>query len=430
MSYIKKQKETKWISTVIVGGGISGLTKAYSLYKQGHSPKEIILFESNNRFGGRIRTDTIGEDTIEYGAGRINGRHIETMRLITEMGLDGKLVPIDTNLKYYVGQEEPYSETELRDIFGVSEFETLAELWNWAYEIYKHKQFSENTSVYSFLQTICSLEELKWIEHTFPYGTELYHMNIHIALPSIIENFQHADFYFMKGGLKQLVDALVERLTKSGVRLHTNHYVSNIHAEALSQLNRVWVRDLQTNQLYEYQYDNIVFTIPPSKLHTIPFFHRPHMVSMLKRIDSIFGHTPLCRVYAKYPKLNNGKNWFDGLDKCLLNNGLGLFIPYRSDTGVCMISYSEGEHAKYWNGKTTDKVHSEIRQVLSSTFQREIPEPIWCKVAYWDIGCHYWKSNIDIDETLTEIHRFLKPYSIYFIGEAWSVYPGWICVET
>jgi monoamine oxidase len=78
------------VRIAILGGGISGLVSAYELKKMGFG---CTVFERSERVGGRIQTYTFpGTNHIgELGAMRIPGGHLNTLRLISAMGLDKQL---------------------------------------------------------------------------------------------------------------------------------------------------------------------------------------------------------------------------------------------------------------------------------------------------------------------------------------------------
>ena len=75
---------------IIIGGGISGLYTYYHLLKYDPS-LNILLFEKNNYFGGRIKTKYIKKNGISYqmeeGAGRFNKNHKLLFKLIEELNL-------------------------------------------------------------------------------------------------------------------------------------------------------------------------------------------------------------------------------------------------------------------------------------------------------------------------------------------------------
>lgn len=66
---------------IIVGAGLSGLTTAYQLSKQGED--DFIILEGRKRIGGRIKT----KDNIDLGATWFQGHHTHLLELIEELNL-------------------------------------------------------------------------------------------------------------------------------------------------------------------------------------------------------------------------------------------------------------------------------------------------------------------------------------------------------
>lgn len=80
-------------SVVIVGGGLSGLSVAHYLCKQGFDPSLITIMESGDRLGGKIYSFDMSENDegIEHGAGHILDYYTEVFNLLKEYGLEDKL---------------------------------------------------------------------------------------------------------------------------------------------------------------------------------------------------------------------------------------------------------------------------------------------------------------------------------------------------
>lgn len=74
---------------VIVGGGISGLSAAYALSKQG---RPTILIDSGSRLGGVIQTNTVGDCLLEGGPDSFLSAKPEALALIQELGLGGDVI--------------------------------------------------------------------------------------------------------------------------------------------------------------------------------------------------------------------------------------------------------------------------------------------------------------------------------------------------
>lgn len=75
----------------IIGGGLTGLVAAFHLR---HNPPwpEVVLFESTDRLGGKIKTSTFAGATIEEGADSFLVRDPVVVDLCRELGIEGELI--------------------------------------------------------------------------------------------------------------------------------------------------------------------------------------------------------------------------------------------------------------------------------------------------------------------------------------------------
>src|SRR5699024_7671303 len=87
---------------VIVGGGITGLSAAYYLQKQGMENREaeITVLEESERVGGKLNTVHQDGCTIERGADSFLARKKPGMRLMEELGLTNQLIYNNTSQAY------------------------------------------------------------------------------------------------------------------------------------------------------------------------------------------------------------------------------------------------------------------------------------------------------------------------------------------
>jgi len=86
---------------VVVGAGLSGLTAAIYLERNGFS---VTVLEASDRVGGRVTTDSIDGYLCDRGFQVINPRYSEIRRLNALSGMDFK--EIFTNLRINSGSEE------------------------------------------------------------------------------------------------------------------------------------------------------------------------------------------------------------------------------------------------------------------------------------------------------------------------------------
>ncbi|CAH2011798.1 unnamed protein product [Acanthoscelides obtectus] len=88
------------MSTIVLGGGLSGLSAAYYLKKM--LPKvPITLLEASDRIGGWVRSNKVDDCIFEEGPRTIRPRGspaaFNTLELIDELGLANEIVPILSN---------------------------------------------------------------------------------------------------------------------------------------------------------------------------------------------------------------------------------------------------------------------------------------------------------------------------------------------
>lgn len=80
---------------VVIGGGISGLATAFAIKEEAKRAKkkvELTILESDNRVGGKIRTNNINGYICEYGPNGFIGNRPETLSLIDKLNLTAKLL--------------------------------------------------------------------------------------------------------------------------------------------------------------------------------------------------------------------------------------------------------------------------------------------------------------------------------------------------
>jgi oxygen-dependent protoporphyrinogen oxidase len=99
----------------IVGGGIAGLTAAFSLYEQAAAagvPLACTLIEAGRDWGGKIVTHRVGDLTIEAGPDSFLSQKPWGIELCSKLGLSGRL--INTNEQHK--KTFVYSRGRLREL--------------------------------------------------------------------------------------------------------------------------------------------------------------------------------------------------------------------------------------------------------------------------------------------------------------------------
>lgn len=70
---------------VVVGGGVAGLSAAWTLRRRGH---EVVLLEATDRLGGKLRQARVGGRAVDVGAESLLWRRPEARELMTQVGLE------------------------------------------------------------------------------------------------------------------------------------------------------------------------------------------------------------------------------------------------------------------------------------------------------------------------------------------------------
>ncbi len=73
---------------VVVGGGIAGLTAAHAL-----RDRDVVLLEAADRAGGRIFSESRGENWLNFGAHVFGGESSSSGQLLRELGVRAEAVP-------------------------------------------------------------------------------------------------------------------------------------------------------------------------------------------------------------------------------------------------------------------------------------------------------------------------------------------------
>jgi monoamine oxidase len=134
---------------------------------------------------------------------------------------------------------------------------------------------------------------------------------------------------------------------------------------------------------------------------------------------------PLLRIYAVYP-LKDGVVWFHDLPHVVTDSPIRNIIPIRAETGLIMISYTDGDDTEFWRHKTGQALEDALETELSRLYpDREIPKPTYVKSHLWPQGCSYWRpGTYDVEKASTAAYNPLP--NLYICGECNSVSQAWV----
>lgn len=146
--------------TVILGGGISGLSAAYYAINDARL-SSIILLEASNRVGGWIRSRRFPSGaTFEQGPRTVrieSGGH-NTLKLVEDLQLNDKLMhvtlndPVAWNRLIYMDQALHHLPNDIRGVFktiSLLDRPLISHIWT---DLKTPKVSKEDESIYSFVQ--------------------------------------------------------------------------------------------------------------------------------------------------------------------------------------------------------------------------------------------------------------------------------------
>tara|TARA_X000000950_G_C13869268_1_gene642209 strand:+ start:309 stop:1565 length:1257 start_codon:yes stop_codon:yes gene_type:complete len=400
---------------IIIGGGISGLNTADKLKKK--YPKcSILLIEAKSFFGGRIYTVNNEKYNFLYdsGAARFHNHQKNLFELIKKYNLKTFELPSNDNVDYYnvcsgndsvvkIPQPFKYLDTNIKKLIKESKKYSKKDLQKHTLKSFSIKHLGKNIT--------------QQLIHMFGYTSEFESFNCYDALNTFSEEFKfNQKFFVLQKGLSELVKNMVKTLKKNKVILKLSTKVENV-----SFKNNIYHLNTRDKT---YSCEKIIFCIKPTQLMEIPLF-KP-IKSKLNCIQPI----PLLRIYAAYKPNKNKEIWFKDLSRFTTNHPIRHFIPIDINSGLTMVSYTDGNDAifligKHYDGTLKKYIHDELKKIF---VDKEINNPYYFSVEFWDEGIHYWRKNSDSDILS---HDLLYPMrqkypNLYLCGEAFSQKQAWI----
>ena len=250
----------------IIGGGISGLTAAFTLEEQRVAgvPVEYVLLESSPRFGGVIATERVENCLIETGPDSFLSEKPWAADLCRKLGLadqligsndaqrktyilvNGRLVPIPDGLMFMVPTK--VMPALLSPLFSLRSKLQMAREW-----FHTSNPPNVDETVASFVERHYGTEMVERLADPLLsgiYGGEASQLSMRAVLPRFLEmeakhgslsrammaarsktapNSARPLFSSLKNGMQQMVDTLVARLSRSA--LHLNRPVQSIRPE-------------------------------------------------------------------------------------------------------------------------------------------------------------------------------------------------------
>jgi hypothetical protein len=238
----------------------------------------------------------------------------------------------------------------------------------------------------------------------------------------------NSGFGICKEGMSALTDAMmIEFASLGGTIIMDTELLHVINNKDNSITLECRIRDSRRKEFYVGK--NVVLALHHVALKDVKGVNR---LPVLKHLEM----TPLLRMYAVFPT-RRGVSWFSGLNKIVTDSSVRYIIPINPQRGIVMISYTDGNDAKYWikqdesaaeHGQENVKelIMTEIRKLFPD---RTIPDPIFFKQHPWYDGCTYWlPGDYSVEhESIKSLHPMPTTIpNLFMCGESFAVEQCWI----
>lgn len=362
----------------IIGGGIAGLFLGYKLTLLGHT---VCIFESSDRLGGRVHTIHMEDGSVfEAGAGRFNSSHKRLFSLLRDFKLDDKILPINSQRTYKINSRDFDYDKHVGGL-----------LFNKVVNASKSCRQEElkRMTLREYMTSVIGESNTKRVIDAFGYNSEFELQNAYTSLKIFESDFNDViQYYYLKGGLSQVIDKLKRAILEN----KTNRILLKCEVNDY---------DVKSNTIYYQQsqekFDKVVFCVTKQAL--LKFTSLLEYDNNLQRyLTNSIEMAPLHRIFAKFPVEDGQDAWFKALNRTTTNLPIRYVIPMNSQSGLIQISYTDKQHADYWNSFENDQqVTKELMNNLNVLFPKhKIPTPLWIKRYYWKEGANYWRQNFKV----------------------------------
>jgi hypothetical protein len=378
--------------TVIVGGGLAGLTVALELARRTQRGDSVCLLEREPVVGGRALTYREQDLQYEIGAGRNYKDHVRVNELVKRYNL--KTFPITSESEF---QDAPNPFLNMMTpILRILETLPPNELANHTLHELIPDTFNPLLSMY-------------------PYTSELRVLRADKALDAFRKEMGSTgaqDYYGLAEGIQTLAIRMKQDAHEQGAIIQTDFTVENVK-RVRDELFEV------TGNRQTIQAKRVVFATDLDALRNFPILKGS---PFLQHIQS----APLLRIYAVYPPNTDGTVWFTGKPKRVTKGKLRYVIPINPKSGLIMISYTDGKDTEFWRNLEGDALLSVLaKEVVEEFPDLTIPEPTFVKKHFWNSGCAYWlPGDYDVDEASLAAHNPSK--NVYVCGESISLNQAWL----
>jgi hypothetical protein len=264
-------------------------------------------------------------------------------------------------------------------------------------------------------------------------------------------------FYYLSGGLSQIIENLRKKIIVMGGEIQTGVCIENIilpvtkkypFSTVLKTSSDVFKSSFHESSLtilgkynekkFEIVTNNCILALPKQELMKLKnspkrsvgenhfaVAYEGKMTNLFKEhifrdiFDKIYCGS-LCRIYTKF----RDGSWFENLSRFTTQNDLRMVIPMNPKNGTMMISYSDNIYADRWNklyktsGMRTMK--KRLRELLSECLLFDVPPLGFTRIFYWECGVGYWSIGANSKKISKKMTKPFPNENIFVCGEHYS----------
>ncbi len=266
----------------IVGGGMAGLTAAYTLLKT--KKFRVSLYESNALLGGRVQSRIVNGQNVDFGGFLIYPWYKQGHKLFKELGVDALLTKTPLEDIYYVLRgasptkqaDIPFPPSDTFKLWGKSIGKILGST---SLAEPNLNRFGRKT-IANYLRTALKRPEhagmyesfFDTVEQGYCYGPVLENKMAFMA-PMVQKTTLHGDVktsFFFPNGIEHATNALAEHIQKMGGTIHVNTEITGVEQTTLKTSTQSFEHDaiLFAQTVTDPLYQQILPTVRPEVWYT------------------------------------------------------------------------------------------------------------------------------------------------------------------
>jgi protoporphyrinogen oxidase len=384
---------------VIIGGGIAGLHTLYKLNKFNKNLK-VLLIEKEDHIGGRAHEVKFHGELIKLGAGIAATDNKTLLPLLRKLNVKTVKVRGTTTL---IGIKDNIYNHSLTIKKLKLKFKQLVNSGKKFRHLTLRKFLKKYLKQHEYVNFLKYMEYGDYLDGDIEYYIKRYPIADDDINPYTIIFLSWTDF----------VNKLIKNINKSKIRLNTKcNFITKNNEDNTFIIN---VND--NKKIYTR---NIISTVTVNVLTKI--------TSKLDILDynKYIGSVPFMRIYSYHKNGHNFQNDNIGYFNIILDQKNHLQKVIIINNKILMASYSNNEHAMFWNDiKSKRELINKIQDYLRE-INMNVADIDDIYVKFWDEGVHYFKPIIGstIKDLIKKLENPIENF--YVCGELISLRQGWV----